>query len=48
MSGFKRYDEDFKQSLVNLDQTGKTQPELCKDYGVSGSVAKSETQKHYL
>ena len=49
MSGFKRYDEDFKQSLVNLYQTGKTQSELCKDYGVSqtafskwikGSVAK--------
>lgn len=48
MSGFKRYDEDFKQSLVNLYQTGKTQTELCKDYGVSGAVAKSETQKHYL
>lgn len=37
MSGFKRYDEDFKQSLVNLYQTGKTQTELCKDYGVSSS-----------
>ena len=35
MSGFKRYDEEFKQSLVNLYQTGKTQSELCKDYGVS-------------
>ena len=38
MSGFKRYDEDFKQSLVNLYQTGKTQTELCKDYGVSSSA----------
>ena len=38
MSGFKRYDEDFKQSLVNLYQTGKTQAELCKDYGVSASA----------
>ena len=35
MSGFKHYDEEFKQSLVNLYQTGKTQSELCKDYGVS-------------
>ena len=35
MPGFKRYDEDFKQSLVNLYQTAKTQSELCKDYGVS-------------
>ena len=38
MSVFKRYDEDFKQSLVNLYQTGKTQTELCKDYGVSSSA----------
>ena len=35
MSEFKRYDEEFKQSLVNLYQTGKTQTELCKDYEVS-------------
>lgn len=38
MSTFKRYDEEFKQSLVNLYQTGKTQSELCKDYGVSASA----------
>lgn len=38
MSGFKRYDDDFKQSLVNLYQTGKTQSELCKEYGVSHSA----------
>ena len=28
MSGFKRYDEDFKQSFVNLYQTGKIQTEF--------------------
>ncbi len=38
MSGFKRYDEEFKQFLVNLYQTGKTQTELCKDYGISHSA----------
>ena len=38
MLGFKRYDEEFKQSLVNLYQTGKTQSELCKDYRVSVSA----------
>lgn len=38
MSTFKRYDEEFKQSLVNLYQTGKTQSELCKDYRVSTSA----------
>jgi Transposase and inactivated derivatives len=35
MLGFKRYDEEFKQSLVNLYQIGKTQSELCKNYGIS-------------
>ena len=31
-----RYDEDFKQTLVNLYQSGgKTQTALCKEYGVS-------------
>lgn len=38
MSGFKRYDEEFKQSLVNLYQIGKTQTELCKDYDFSHSA----------
>lgn len=38
MSGFKSYDEEFKQSLVNLYQTGKPQSVLCKDYGVSVSA----------
>ena len=38
MSCFKCYDEEFKQSLINLYQTGKTQSELCKDYGVSVSA----------
>lgn len=28
MSGFKRYDEDFKQLFVNLYQTGKIQTEF--------------------
>jgi transposase len=30
-----RYDEDFKKSLVSLCQNGKTQTQLCKEYGVS-------------
>ena len=34
MSGFKRYDEDFKQSLVNLYQTGKTQMNSVKIMGI--------------
>lgn len=32
----KRYDEDFKRTLVNLYQSGrKFQAALCKEYGVS-------------
>ncbi|MDN6212275.1 MAG: IS3 family transposase [Lactococcus sp.] len=38
MTKIKRYDEEFKQSLVNLYQTGKTQSELIKDYGISASA----------
>ncbi|MBC6130337.1 transposase, partial [Listeria booriae] len=35
MSNYKKYDEDFKKSLVNLYHGGKTQTSLCKEYGVS-------------
>ncbi len=33
-----KYDEDFKKSLVSLYQNGKTQSQLCKEYGVSQSA----------
>lgn len=32
-----KYDEDFKNSLVSLYQNGKTQTQLCKEYGISES-----------
>ncbi|VEI34911.1 Transposase [Listeria grayi] len=35
MSNYKKYDEDFKKSLVNLYNGGKIQAALCKEYGVS-------------
>ncbi|CAM3131038.1 Transposase [Lactococcus hircilactis] len=38
MTYHQRYDEEFKQSLVNLYQTGKPQADLCRDYGVSSSA----------
>ena len=34
----KKYDEDFKKSLVTLHQSGKTQSQLCREYGVSESA----------
>lgn len=33
-----KYDDDFKKSLVSLYQNGKTQAQLCKEYGVSKSA----------
>lgn len=33
-----KYDKDFKKSLVSLYQNGKTQSQLCKEYGVSQSA----------
>lgn len=33
-----KYDEDFKKSLVSLYHNGKTQTQLCKEYGVSQSA----------
>ena len=38
MTTQNKYDEDFKKSLVSLYQNGKTQSQLCKEYGVSKSA----------
>lgn len=37
-NNYNKYDEDFKKSLVSLYQNGKTQVQLCKEYGVSQSA----------
>ena len=37
-NNYNKYDEDFKKSLVSLHQNGKTQTQLCKEYGVSSSA----------
>lgn len=34
----KKYDEDFKKSIVTLYENGKTQSELSREYGVSLSA----------
>ncbi|MBR0288592.1 MAG: transposase [Selenomonadaceae bacterium] len=34
----KKYDEDFKKSIVTLFENGKTQSELSGEYGVSLSA----------
>ena len=33
-----RYDEEFKKSIVGLHQSGKTQSELSREYGISLSA----------
>ena len=38
MSNYQKYDEGFKQNLVNLYHSGKTQTQLSKEYGVSVSA----------
>ena len=38
MGTYRKYDEDFKKSLVNLYHSGKTQTMLSKEYGVSTSA----------
>ncbi|MGA3436537.1 transposase [Lactiplantibacillus plantarum] len=35
MGKYNRYDDEFKQNLVNLYQSGKTQTDIAKEYGVS-------------
>ncbi len=35
---YTKYNEEFKKSLVSLHQNGKTQAQLCKEYGVSPSA----------
>jgi len=46
MSRWQRYDEDFKQSLVNLYQSRKTQTHLCKEYGASKSALSKWIQQY--
>ena len=32
-----KYDEEFKKNLVSMHSNGKSQAELCREYGVSES-----------
>ena len=34
----KRYNEEFKQSIVSLYNSGKNSSQICKDYGISSST----------
>lgn len=38
MGTYRKYDEDYKQSLVSLYHNGKSQTALSKEYGVSCSA----------
>ena len=34
----QRYTEEFKRSVVSLYSNGKTQAQLCEEYGISSSA----------
>ena len=38
MNNYKKYDENFKKSLVSLYHNGNTQATLVREYGVSSSA----------
>lgn len=43
-----KYDEEFKKSLVSLCQSGKTQAQLCREYGVSESALSKWVKQYSL
>ena len=45
MAKIKRYDDEFKKSLVDLHLAGKTQSGQRSDYGVSGSALSKWVRK---
>ena len=45
-NNYTKYDEDFKKSLVSLHQNGKTQSQLCKEYGVSQSALRNWVKQY--
>ena len=40
------YDENFKKSIVNLHQNGKSQSELHREYGVSSAAISRWARKY--
>ena len=38
MAYVPKYEEEFKKNLVALHSNGKSQAELCREYGVSESA----------
>ena len=46
-NNYTKYDEDFKKSLVTLYQNGKTQTQLCKEYGVSQSALAKWVKQYF-
>ena len=38
MGYIPKYDEEFKKNLVSMHSNGKSQAELCREYGVSESA----------
>lgn len=41
-----KYSEEFKQSIVNLYNSGKSSIEICKEYGMSSSTLHKWIRKY--
>lgn len=42
----KKYDEDFKKTIVTLYESGKSQSELSREYGVSLSAIGNRIRRY--
>ncbi len=43
---YKKYDEEYKKTIVNLYETGKSISELSREYGVSKSCVSDWIKKY--
>ena len=41
-----KYTEEFKQSIVNLYESGKSSTQICKEYGISSSTLHKQIKKY--
>ena len=41
-----KYTEEFKQSIVNLYESGKSSTQICKEYGISSSTLHKWIKKY--
>ena len=45
-NGQRKYSEDFKKTIVNLYESGKTYADIKKEYGISSSTLSGWVKKY--